>query len=59
MTSKTTDINKLIQTIRSTKSSDLSVLLVNKLEKDSVKKMLKQLEMNIGNNDGCVVWIRN
>jgi len=58
MTNKTTDINKLIQTIRSTKSSDLCVLLVNQLEKDSVKKMLKQLESTIGKDDGYVVWIR-
>jgi len=58
MISKSTDINKLIQTIRSTKSSDLSILLVNQLEKDSVKKMLKQLESTIGKDDGCFIWIK-
>ena len=58
MTSKTTDTNKLIQTIRSTKPSNMFFLTVNQIERDSVKKMLKQLESIIGNNDVHLVVLK-
>ena len=51
------DTNKLIQLIRQSRSSDLEYISVNQVEKDSVKKMLKLLELSIGKKDGHVILI--
>lgn len=61
MTYKTIDINKLIQSIRKSKPSNLYYFSVNELENDSIRKMLKELEsiVGTGKGSGSVIWIKN
>ena len=58
MTEPVPDTNKLIQLIRQSRPSDLKYFDINQVEKDSVKKMLKQLELCIGKQNGHVIFVK-
>jgi len=53
-----TDTQKLYQLIRNSNPNNLKCIYVDQIEKDSVKKMLKQLELCIGKQNGHVIFVK-
>ena len=52
------DTNKIIQIVRSARPADLEYLSVNQVEKDSVKKASKLVEVYVKKDDWHIFMIR-